>query len=89
MIKVILLFHYILFKYNAEYLDFYTSEKFTDDEERYINKNSYNNSIIIPNYYEPFIQSNVKVRYGIFANKKKNNFLFFKGEGDGERPNLI
>ena len=62
----IAMFSYLLKKFNAEYLDFYSSEKIPMYLNQYINKNSYDSNIIIPNYFEPFVQSNIKIRGGVF-----------------------
>lgn len=40
---------------------------------------------IIPNYFEPFLQENVD----IWVHYKDNNTLFFKADGDQDRPNRI
>ena len=85
----IAMFSYLLKKYNAEYLDFYSSEKIPISLNKYINKNSYDNNTIIPNYFEPFVQSNIKIRGGVFFNRLKKKYFFFKAEGDSERPNLL
>ena len=89
IITVIYLFHELIKKYNAEYLDFYSSKKIPSSLLKYINKNSFKKKIIIPNYYEPFVQKNIKIRYGILFKKNKRNYVFFKSEGDSERPNII
>ena len=83
------MFSYLLKKFNAEYLDFYSSEKIPMYLNQYINKNSYDSNIIIPNYFEPFVQSNIKIRGGVFFNRLKKKYFFFKAEGDSERPNLL
>ena len=36
--------------------------------------------MIIPNYFEPFVQENVKVHY----EKSNENLIIFKGDADGE-----
>jgi len=46
------------------------------------------NDIIIPNYYEPFTQSNVDIRYA-YHTAVKNHYIIFKGDGDQDRPNHI
>ena len=76
-------------KYNSEYLDFYTSKKISTKLLKYINKNNYNKDTVIPNYFEPYIKSNIKIRYGVFYKSKKEKYNLFKGEGDAERPNEI
>ncbi|WP_195661417.1 hypothetical protein [Bacteroides nordii] len=46
---------------------------------------SYDNDIIVPNYFEPFVQENSKV---YFATKDKS-ICIFKGDADQDRPNII
>jgi len=41
------------------------------------------NELVIPNYFDPFIQKNVKIRY--FSDTR--NFRIYKGDGDQDRPN--
>ena len=87
--KNIFVFNDLLRKYNSEYLDFYTSKKISRKLLKYINKNNYNKDTVIPNYFEPYIKSNIKIRYGVFYKSKKEKYNLFKGEGDAERPNEI
>ena len=89
IINTIYLFHELLNKYDAEYIDFYSSRNIPSLLLKFINKNYFKKDIIIPNYYEPFIQKNIKIRYGIFFKKIKRSYELFKSEGDSERPNLI
>ena len=43
-------------------------------------------SNVIPNYFEPFDQSNVPIFYFTNTNGK---IYFFKGDGDQDRPSRI
>jgi hypothetical protein len=46
-----------------------------------------NSEIIIPNYFEPFLQENIDIP---FAYKSKNpNYVVFKGDSDQDRPNIL
>lgn len=87
--KNIFVFNKLLTKYKSEYLDFYTSKNISKKLLKHINKNDYNKDIVVPNYFEPYIKSNIKIRYGVFYKSKKDKYNLFKGEGDAERPNEI
>lgn len=41
---------------------------------------------IVPNYFEPFSSRNIDLYW---ATKLKDNFVFFKADGDQDRPNLL
>ena len=41
--------------------------------------------IIIPNYFKPFVQKNIKLRYAFYPSSEK--MIFFKGDCDQDRPN--
>jgi hypothetical protein hcinC1_04075 len=43
-------------------------------------------SNIIPNYFEPFIQKNVEIYY---MSTCKDKFRIFKGDGDQDRPSVV
>lgn len=69
-----------------EYIDFYT----LGFPERYIVQAGFrlrtdDDPNIIPNYFEPFSRTNVD----IWAHYKYDGTLFFKADGDQDRPNLI
>ncbi len=69
-----------------EYIDFYT---YGFDEDS-ISKAGFklrtdDDSNVIPNYFEPFLQQNVD----IWAHYKLEGTLFFKADGDQDRPNQI
>ncbi|MDA1382070.1 hypothetical protein PCI56_26850 [Plesiomonas shigelloides subsp. oncorhynchi] len=42
-------------------------------------------SVIIPNYFEPFEMRNVKIDYAYKANK---DLVIFRGDSDQDRPNI-
>jgi len=44
--------------------------------------------LIIPNYFEPFERKNVRIRY-TFKTPQGQGYIFFKADGDQDRPNLI
>ncbi|MHA8054523.1 hypothetical protein VR611_01125 [Aquirufa nivalisilvae] len=73
--------------FNSEYIDFYQY----GIEESILRlagfkKNEYVESVIIPNYYQPFEKCNVRIN---FSTNISDTFYFFKGDGDQDRPNLI
>ncbi|MDD9174926.1 hypothetical protein PVK63_09200 [Aliivibrio sp. S2TY2] len=45
-------------------------------------KNTYNDDVIIPNYYSPFVKSNIKIAYATCD----RNLLIMRGDGDQDRP---
>lgn len=77
-------FNELMLENNYEYIDFY---EFGFNDE-YILKAGFkfrddNDINIIPNYFEPFLQENID----IWVHYKDPNTLFFKGDGDQDRPN--
>ena len=46
------------------------------------------NDVIIPNYFEPFVQSNTIIRYFTDA-KNLENLRIYKGDGDQDRPSFV
>lgn len=46
------------------------------------------NNQLIPNYFEPLIKKNITLELCVFNNNFKN-YIFFKGDGDQDRPNLL
>ena len=43
--------------------------------------------IIIPNYFEPFEQRNVRIE--VAYKTKNNNYVAFKADSDQDRPNIL
>lgn len=70
-----------------EYIDFYN---FGIEEEIMYQagfiKRKENDENIIPNYFEPFVQSNIEL---YFFTDTTQNFHLFKGDGDQDRPNML
>lgn len=67
-----------------EYIDFYC----LGFDERYVLEAGFtlreeNDTNIIPNYFAPFVQENVE----IWVNSIKEECLYFKADGDQDRPN--
>jgi len=69
-----------------EYVDFYCYgfEKEYLIQAGFTHKDE-NDKNIIPNYFEPFSQSNVE----IWINSSHDKCLFFKADGDQDRPSII
>lgn len=74
-------------KEKYEYADFYC---FGLDENNLLNSgfqliDPHNEELIIPNYFNPFLQKNIPIHF--FADTKKVNLLrLFKADGDQDRP---
>lgn len=45
------------------------------------------NGIVIPNYFEPFVQDNVDVTYSVRGAQEAS--VIFKGDSDQDRPNIL
>jgi hypothetical protein len=71
---------------NIEYIDFYVYgfENQYITNAGFVLKNELDTNVI-PNYFEPFLQSNVD----IWIHYKLPSTKFFKADGDQDRPNLI
>lgn len=77
----------LLIANNYEYMDFYQlgiSNEIMKQAGFKLKELSSN--IVIPNYFEPFIQSNIELKY--FCIKDTKTYLF-KGDGDQDRPNIF
>lgn len=73
----------LIIENNYEYVDFY--EKGIPEEymrEIGFIKNTGEN--IIPHYFEPFVQENIKLMY----QRSNKNIVIFKADGDQDRPNI-
>ena len=72
---------------SSEYLDFYSyglKEK-TLNNAGFFNKKKFENNIIIPDLFGPFLKKNNDVLF--FVNKKKvNNLRIFRADGDQDTP---
>ena len=80
----------IMYKNNHEYIDFFSkglNKKIILDAGFTI-LNIKNKKIIIPNYFEPFIQSNKEIRF-FFDKGTFKDLRFFKGDGDQDRPSIL
>ena len=87
------LFRYLLKKYNSEFIDIYSygipkkilEKSGLENIKKYTNK-----KVIVPNYFEPFLQKNIKLPYAFKSSREiKNKVKLFKGDSDLDRPNFI
>ena len=74
----------------CEYMDIITSN--TSDElmqnANFINK-AIDSSIVIPNYFEPFVQKNVPMEYAYISLDKNYKCIINKGDADQDRPSSV
>ena len=72
-----------------EYIDLFTKglDKKIISKAGFIKLNSKKDDIVIPNYFEPFVQHNIIIRYFTDTIKMKN-LRIYKGDGDQDRPNF-
>jgi hypothetical protein len=78
-----------MYENNHEYIDFFSKglDKKIIFESGFKILNIKNNDVIIPNYFEPFVQNNKKISF--FCDKSNfKNIRLFKGDGDQDRPNI-
>lgn len=78
----------ILYHQNAEYVDFMNFGL----PENLFTKMGFDlldldGEIIIPNYFEPFEQRNVRIE--VAYKTKNNNYVAFKADSDQDRPNIL
>lgn len=76
-----------LHQHAYEYIDFYQYGIGHDTmtQAGFLLKDEYKD-LIVPNYFEPFQQSNVTINFFTTAQEQ---FCFFKGDGDQDRPNTL
>lgn len=75
---------------NCEFIDIITSN--VNDEV--LNKANFTNkasdsSIVIPNYFEPFVQKNVPIEYAYISLDKNYKCVINKGDADQDRPSSV
>ena len=73
----------------AEYVDFFNA----GIEDQHLRESGFSlrtekDKIIVPNYFEPFVRSNIDIHYAIRAPSGKK-FRIVKGDSDQDRPNLV
>lgn len=74
-------------KYKYEYIDFVCIG--LDTELKSIGFTRQKKNHLIPNLFEPYVESSVQRNYCILKNNYKSKVILVKGDGDGDRPNLI
>lgn len=57
-------------------------------EAGFVNRREYKN-VIVPNYFEPFLQENVDLDYAYKTIMPHTKAIFFKADADQDRPNII
>ena len=74
-------------KENYEYVDFYCFglDNLILENAGFKLINQYSNDLIIPNYFNPFLQKNIPIRF-FLDSKEIDRLLLFKGDGDQDRP---
>ena len=70
---------------NAEYID---CLNYGISQKTFLNMGFFvRENIIIPNYFEPFEQTNVDIEFAFSS--KSDEYVIFKGDSDQDRPNFI
>ena len=74
---------------DIEYADFYNSgiSKTYFLNNGFLEVDDYQDNLVIPNYFEPFLQKNSPLD-GIIISKSPDKYVFFKGDADQDRPNI-
>ena len=80
----------IMYKNKHEYIDFFSKglKKKIILNAGFKVLDVKNKNTVIPNYFEPFIQTNQKIRF-FFDKGILKNLRIFKGDGDQDRPSMI
>jgi len=80
-------FQLLLKQEDAEYIDFmnYGIDELTFYKMGF-QKLEHDSDIVIPNYFEPFLQKNITVEV---AFKSLEDYTVFKGDSDQDRPNIL
>lgn len=81
--------NYLLQEENCEYIDFMVSGVDSNCiESAGFFKVQKAKNVIIPNYFEPFLQENRPLNYSYWAADPDYKPVLFKGDADQDRPNL-
>ncbi len=82
----------LLREFDAEYLDFYCAGISESDEYQMLHSgfeiNDYSNGLIVPSYFEPFLNDTIKINYAYQTTKPDNTFVF-KGDCDRDNPRIL
>ena len=75
---------------NAEYIDFY-NYGISDDIMHSAGLTALDDrdGTVIPNHYEPFVQTNVAIECAYKFDQPNCRFVANKGDGDQDRPNAL
>jgi len=46
-------------------------------------------NLVIPDYFEPFVKSNIDIFFARKSENIENDIILFKGDGDQDRPNSV
>lgn len=79
----------LLIREDAEFIDFINvgiDKKYFEDAG-FIDRNT--TDIILANYFEPFLLKNIELKYAFNSEEESEKPLFFKGDSDQDRPNLL
>lgn len=79
----------ILKIYKAEYLDFYSYGIPNNILKKTGLVNKQDSKVIIPNYFEPFVNQNIDIYFGFRKFNAKGKIRIFKGDGDLDRPSIV
>ncbi len=80
-------FQEILYNENAEYIDILNYGISQEIFQRIgFKKLSINDNIIIPNYFEPFVNENIEINC---AYRSESEYVIFKADADQDRPSII
>ena len=79
----------LLREFGAEYIDFYSAGIAQSDMKASgFTRCTSDDGIIIPNYFEPFVQQKVEIDY-MTSVSKGTKYRVVKGDSDQDRPNFI
>ena len=79
-------FESLLSKENAEYIDVlnYGISETIFKKIGFSKLDFSSDNIIIPNFFQPFVQKNIKIEFSYIS--KYDDFVIFRGDGDQDRP---
>lgn len=77
----------MMWETKSEYIDFYCAG-LNEELVEAAGFSKVNESVIIPNYFEPLVKRNSTISYFIDS-KNIDNFRMYKADGDQDRPSMI
>ena len=88
--KITRLLHDVLEEENHEYIDIL---QFGLPEKNFLKAGfvsaNQNKSLVIPDYFDPFVNRNIDIFFAFKSDSNKGNVLLFKGDADQDRPNSL